>query len=225
MIDDTHSILQWNCQGMRNKKDELLHYINRHKTDIVALQETMFYGDYTTRIPGFTLENHDGHFNRTAHGGVCFYIHQDVPYQRIQLNTTAQAIAVRVQLSNAVTICNIYSSRSHSLSREILDNIFSQLPQPIILMGDFNAYNPIWGSTVVDSRGRTVEDFINYNHLNILNDGNPTRISPQAETCIDLTMCSPTLEPDLQWNILELPRLNNTENSRDSCEKLQQNFK
>ena len=33
-------LLQWNCQGVRGKKDELLELISNHKPDIAALQET-----------------------------------------------------------------------------------------------------------------------------------------------------------------------------------------
>ena len=203
-INDT-ILLQWNCQGMRNKKDELLHYINEYKLDIIALQETMFFGDYQVRLPGYNIEKRDGHFNRSAHGGVCLYIHQDIPYHRIQLNTTIQAVAIRIQLSTVLTICNIYSSRQHQLTSEQLNDLYSQLPQPAILLGDFNAYNPLWGSAAIDSRGRAMETFMNNNNLNILNDGRPTRIGYQSETCIDLTICSPVLEPELQWNVMESP--------------------
>ena len=168
VTESDFTILQWNCQGMRSKKDELLHLIQTHKTDIVALQETMFYGNYKIDIPGYNIEKTDGHYNRRAHGGVCLYVHQDIPYQRLDISTTIQAVAVRVQLSAAVTICNIYSSRQHQLSTHILNNLYSQLPQPVLFMGDINGYNPLWGSQSTDTRGRAVENFISCNNLNIL---------------------------------------------------------
>ena len=33
-------ILQWNCQGVRSKKDEILEMIEHYKYGIIALQET-----------------------------------------------------------------------------------------------------------------------------------------------------------------------------------------
>ena len=66
------------------------------------------------------------------------------------------------------------------------------------MLGDFSAYNTLWGLTTVDARGREVELFINNHNMNIINNGAPTRISYNIETAIDLTMCAANLEVDLR---------------------------
>ena len=166
IMNTQQCILQWNCQGIRNKKDELLYYVETFGIDIIALQETMQNLNYYTNLQGYNLEHCDGHFNRTAHGGVGLYIHQDLPYERVELNTTIQAVAIRTRLSSLITICNVYFSRSHTLNLELLNDLYEQLPQPVLMLGDFNAYNTSWGSAVDDSRGLTVESFCNQNLLN-----------------------------------------------------------
>ena len=43
---------------------------------------------------------------------------------------------------------------------------------------------------MTDVRGRAVEQFIMNSGMNIMNDGAPTRVSYNAKTAIDLSLCS-----------------------------------
>ena len=36
----------------------------------------------------------DGHYNRTPHGGVALYVHQDIAYTEVRLQTPLQAAAI-----------------------------------------------------------------------------------------------------------------------------------
>ena len=76
-----------------------------------------------------------------------------------------------------------------------MHDLFAQLSPPLVMMGDFNSYNQLWGSETMDARGRSVEGVVNELDLNILNNGNSTRVSYGIESCIDLTIVSPRLEP------------------------------
>ena len=60
------------------------------------------------------------------------------------------------------------------------------MPTPVILTGDFNAYNTMWGSEVTDSRGQIIENVIATNELNVINNGAPTRVAYNVETAIDI---------------------------------------
>jgi len=205
LIVATINILQWNCQGIRNKKDEILHIIDTQKISILSMQETKLWSTNEVQFPHYNCIRKDGHLNNTPHGGVAIYVHESIPFEPVTVNTTMQAVAVRANIGRLVTICNVYSSRSHSLNLNLLNALLNQLPSPVILLGDFNGYNQLWGSCTTDTRGRIIGDFIEANNLNILNDGTPTRIGYQTETAIDLTMCSPVIEPDLQWSVSTSP--------------------
>ena len=95
---DHIGILQWNCQGVRGKKDELLQFVNTFKPAIVALQETKLWTSNKFEVTGFNTERKDGHFNRTLHGGVGLLIHSHTPYEVISLTTNIQAIARRINI-------------------------------------------------------------------------------------------------------------------------------
>ena len=111
------SILQWNAQGLRHKKDELLELIHDYRATLVAIQETKLTEEYNIKIPNYNVISKSGHYNRGQHGGVALYIHSDIPYNEIPLSTTLQAIAVEVHTSFRFSICNVYASRSHDLTR------------------------------------------------------------------------------------------------------------
>ena len=87
----------------------------------------------------------------------------------------------------------------------MLEHIQWQLPQPIIMLGDFNTHNIPWLSDNTDARGREVERFIDNHNTNIMNNGAPARILYNTETAIDITMCSSILEADLHWSIAASP--------------------
>ena len=204
-MNQTTSIIQWNAQGMRTKKNELLDLINEHKASLIAIQETKLSSDYNIRLPNYNVISKNGHYNHGQHGGVALYIHSGVPYQEIELITPIQAVAATVNLQTTFTVCNIYSSRSHQLSSQLLNDLLSQLPSPYLILGDFNAYSSVWNCLSTDSRGRIMEEFINLNNLVILNDERPTRIGYNSESIIDLSLCSPSISLELDWNILDTP--------------------
>ena len=199
------SILQWNIQGLSNKKDELIDLIHSNQSSIIAIQETKLSHNYLLKIPNFNIYSKDGHYNQGWHGGVALYIHSDIPHHAIELTTDIQAVAVEVHINFKFTICNIYNSRSHSLTQNSLLNLINQLPQPFLLLGDFNAYHQLWGCTTNDSRGAVLEGVISSGRLCVLNDGRPTRIGYSSQTAIDLTISSPTILNEFSWNVSSTP--------------------
>ena len=44
-----------------------------------------------------------------------------------------------------------------------------QLPTPIIMMGDFNAHNTVWGGDKISARGKIIEKIIDDYNLLCLN--------------------------------------------------------
>ena len=175
-------IIQWNIQGISNKKNEILELVQNFQAGIIALQETKSADNFLPRIPSFNVVSKVGHFNRCHHGGVSIYIHSSIPFRQIEIDTPLQAVAIQVQLHSRFTICNLYNSHSHSFSLSLLQQLFDQLPQPCLIIGDFNAHHPLWGSSTDDTRGRIVEEFLTTNNLIILNNGSSTRIHYGGES-------------------------------------------
>ena len=126
-MENSASIMQWNIQGARSKKDELSEWIKLYKANIVALQETNLWNNTKFTIPHYSELRKDGYYNRGPHGGVAIYIHTSILYNSVEITTPLQAVAVRVQLHVTVTICNIYSPGSQALNQQQLTDIYNQL--------------------------------------------------------------------------------------------------
>ena len=96
-------------------------------------------------------------------------------------------------------------SQSHEIIETAIKDLFEQLPHPIILMGDVNSYNTLWGSEYTNVRGRILKEVACNKGLIIMNNGAPTKIGFNTETCFDLTVTSPTLGPYLEWTVTSSP--------------------
>ena len=102
-----------------------------------------------------------------------------------------------------------FSSHHYSLrylhfsqSRELTE-LIKQLPSPFMIMEDFNAHNPLWGSDKVTNKGKTVEDALSNHTLSTLTDGSNTYLhsSNGSYSSIDLTIVYPSLLIYLHWSI------------------------
>ena len=57
---------------------------------------------------------------------------------------------------------------------DIITTILKSIPDPKIILGDFNARHPSWGSDDTCPRGTILTDCFLDDNLLILNDGSPT---------------------------------------------------
>jgi ribonuclease HI len=82
-------------------------------------------------------------------------------------------------------------------------DLMLELPSPVLLMGDFNAHNPLWGGNSLDSRGKIIEDLIHNTNTILLNTTDITYIHPAtgSKSSIDITICHPSIALDFDWAV------------------------
>ena len=90
-------------------------------------------------------------------------IRDDIIHSPVNVNTNLQAVAVRVTLSFAFTICSIYAPPSKSIDTGDYQHLMAQIQGPVMFLGDFN--NPLWGSEHLTPKGKVIENFISQNDL------------------------------------------------------------
>jgi endonuclease/exonuclease/phosphatase family metal-dependent hydrolase len=187
-------ILQWNCNGFYRHKEELAISIRDFNPSIICLQETHFKATDNGFLKGYTVERLDDLTGHRAHGGVTIAVREALYTSRIRLNTPFQAVAVTVYAPQHITVCNVYLPESAPVTRSNLEALVQQLPRPFLLLGDFNAHDPLWGSTRSQStrRGRILASFIEDFNLLLLNNGEKTRFNAfnGEYSSIDLCLCS-----------------------------------
>ena len=199
------SILQWNIRSLsKNYGPGLKPLIDSLDPSVVCLQETKL-SSKEHKLSGYTPYHHIHKENLVAAGGTSIFIKKNVLHRHLKLNTTLQAVAVRVTTYRPITICSLYLPPGTPFKIEQLLNLYAQLPTPHILLGDFNAHSPLWGDETLNSRGKIIEDFIAQTNLCILNDQSPTYVNPGTlnTTSVDLTLCCPEVASDLSWTTLD----------------------
>ena len=209
------SLVQWNIRGLYSNFEQIRIFFKEHDIVAICLQEIKL-GNVTPNL------GHSYVFYRSpplpgvrAQGGSGIIVSKSVNHRVVNINTVLQASAIQIFTTKWITLCSLYlepalenrlkddSGNSRHLQLNDLQCLIDQLPQPFILMGDFNAKHRLWGENTCDSWGYIVEELLDDNDIILLNDGTPTRydIFHNTSSAIDLTICSSSLRPDYQWSV------------------------
>ena len=92
--------------------------------------------------------------------GLLTFIRNDMPFREVALNTMIQAKAYRVKFRKKVILCNLYLKHNKHLSVDDWKRFADQLHTPFIILGDFNAKNPMWEGDEYNERERVLQDFL-----------------------------------------------------------------
>ena len=130
--------------------------------DLICLQETWYNDNQNTiHIPDYKLiaKNRDG-----FRGGCAFYIHNTITFNTFQQNHLSNIEAQIIQIyygDESFYVVNYYNP-CKKLQISILEALISQVREGanVIVLGDFNSHNPIWGSPTINQNGEILENFI-----------------------------------------------------------------
>ena len=153
------------------------------------MQETKNPTNKVIKIRGFNVYNKD---RNVRGGGVLLAVHKNIPSTPLIINSPLEMIACTVHFVNCkINICNFYLPEHAIIDYDTLTNLFNSIPEPKILLGDFNAKHQSWGSPLSCPRGNLLSDCFVDLSLFLLNDGSPTRYDKHHDTYshIDLACC------------------------------------
>jgi ribonuclease HI len=194
------TFLQWNVRGIRANLEDLNILLDK-KPVAVSLQETLLSQDSSISLNNYNTLNK---FSSASGGrGVSLSIRKDILFQPIPLNTSLEAVAARISLDRAITVCSLYLSPSTVVSKSALEDLVFQLPNPLVIMGDLNGHSPLWGGDRSNPQGKILEDLCSQHDLVVLNDGSPTFISASSGSlsALDISICDPSLFLNLEWSV------------------------
>ena len=203
-LSDEHQIntqariiaLQWNIRGLWGNYNDLKLEVTKHQPLVIALQETLFLGSDNRSLQ--LLKDYEWRFRADQlsrqRNVVSLAVRRDTSFSFLDLQTSLPVAAITMKHPVAATFVSLYLSPQITSSEleSQLSQLLQELPGPVILMGDFNAHSAIWGSSVTDSKGIKIEDFLNTHNLSLLNNGDHTRLDPVSgkTSAIDLTIVS-----------------------------------
>ena len=215
MDQSHHNIIQWNCRGLRSRREDIQLLIQKYSPAALCLQETMLHRSRSDDVDKDTnnnyhqsFRNHLCYYSSTAagSGGVGIIVKDTILHRQIHLQTDLQAVAVSITLDQkAHTLCSVYIPPRSNLLKSQLDNLMKQLPSPVIFMGDFNAHNPIWGSSSTNPNGCKIENFVMEHNLVLFNNKFPTYYNEAhgSSSLLDLTICQPSVFLDFNCKVFE----------------------
>lgn len=199
-------LVQWNCNGIQSHSSEIKLLTSKLSPTILSIQESHLRPHHAYSLRGYKCYRFDFLGGESACGGTTLLIKNNTASKEFHLtNTNIQANAVTIKIADfyhtPITICSIYIPPHQNISVDELTQLFQQLPPPYIVTGDFNAHNPLWGSTTTNNRGNVINKFLSEFDTVLLNTGQPTHIniSNGNLSSIDLTFSSPSIAHLLQW--------------------------
>lgn len=98
-----------------------------------------------------------------------------------------------------------YIAPNERITAHQLQDLIQQLTPPFIIVGDFNAHNPLWGAENPNPHGMVVEDVLLATDACVLNTGEETHIHKITGTpsCIDLCLVSSILLLSWEWTRID----------------------
>ena len=209
------SIIQWNIRGFNSNREQVRVLFQEHDISVMCIQETKL-GDHTPNLGyNFSFYRSPPLIGARAQGGTGIIVHKSVNHRVVHLNSVLQACAIQIFTDKWITICSLYLDPTlenrlqdaHGNPRQLelsdIQTLIDQLPQPFVLMGDFNAKHTLWGEQCCNRWGLIVEQLLDMNDITLMNDGSPTRhdVYHNSDSAIDLTICSSSLRLDYQWAV------------------------
>ena len=187
---------------MANKANEIQNHLRQldDQPYVICLQETFSRKNKEHHFLDYSLvtQNRD----RNLGGGLAIYIHKFVNYKIINVSNEYEYIKIQLEYQDLqVNLVNYYNPPNTNIEKKVLDEFISQPNKNLIIVGDFNCHNTIWGSKKTDKNGKVIENFIIDNNYILLNDSSPTRFDVRYNTysSIDLSIATPNIARVSNW--------------------------
>ena len=206
------TILSWNARGLKSNFDQLVNFLAHAVIvpSILAIQETHLSqlnleDNLLLQIQGFTLVANSRVDQKG--GGTALYIRNSIPYKLENLTLgDLEYTEIHAMLDDCRTplrIISIYLPPNKKINEVNLLILGSH--RNTIMVGDFNAKSPLWGSKVRDARGKIIERcLLEDTDLVCVNKGDPTHLASNGLlTHLDLTFCSSNLAAVAEWSVLD----------------------
>ena len=167
------NIIQWNAEGVGNKKVPLTERLHKECIDIACIQETHLTPSRRFNIRGYETLRHDREGRQK--GGTLILVRNSLIPKELKVDTNQQSevhgACVTIGNKN-ITIYNLYCPAD----RELQLHSINMPSENCLILGDFNSRSTCWGYEDTDRRGDEVEDWQIDNKLSLLNmpDDTPT---------------------------------------------------
>ena len=212
----TAQLVQFNCNGIRSSRRELVTMLHSLGVAVCAVQETKLTA---TSSPPSHSRVHPRPPRPPGRwrwgGGLAFLVRQDVQFSHLDTNQffpgdpTTEHQGILANLGGHQIAClNIYippcTCCPAGFQPELAPLLDADYGADVLVMGDFNAHHPAWFSVSRDdralARGVSIAEAIDSSPLCLLNEDSRTRLPPNGTpSSHDLTLISGHLALTASW--------------------------
>lgn len=199
---DLAQFLQWNCRSIRPRKSDLIYLLNKFSPVVAAISETWLLPGSAFRVGGYACLRDD---RDDGYAGCALLINKSFTFSQINLPSHNREISVIAAKVLNINFLSVYIPHPNQNLIPELSSIFSAVPHPKIILGDFNTHHISWGSHYSDSFSPFLLDLFDNCNTIVINTGSPThRVYPSQnpKSAMDLTVCSHNLSSILSWKTL-----------------------
>lgn len=197
--------IQWNINGFYSRLNFIQLLLSEVKPIALCLQETRLKPEQKPKVKNYTGYFKSRTIQTIASGGVAIFVKDEYKSAELPLQTNLEAIAVTIWYPSSITICNVYIPPDKKIDSIDIQNLIEQVPNPHIILGDFNAHSTTWGSPKTTRRGKILEEtFLTTNSV-LINTGLPTHFNSNngSFSHIDLTLTDQKTAPLIEWDTME----------------------
>lgn len=191
--------MQWNARGLRGRLSDFRQRVFKYQFPVIVICEPNM--DSSFRISGYVQI---WSRNDQTSSKVLVCVRHDLVYFRHDVPSHTTNDYVCLTIKHRWRTFSVIGGYIHPRARIDCSHLMSVLQAsqgPHIVIGDFNAHHPLWGSTMTNTRGKTLADFMCSQGLYVLNDGSPTFIRGTTySSCLDLTFVSRSLLSSASWS-------------------------
>ena len=209
-------ILQWNCDSLAPKVEELEQLLAKKKIDVAALQETKLRAeDGDIVVHDFNVIRKDrprsllkGH---SRGGGLAFLVKKGLTYRWLWDKDVDGAEMMAIEVigrDKTLKMVNVYVPPARSRGGgDTCTGWINALPleKEWIVIGDLNAHHEWWDAVVPrDTRGEELADALDEKQCMVLNDGTATRYHKGTgiRSTPDVFVCHTEEADKWSWEVL-----------------------
>lgn len=202
-------IIQSNIRSLKGKYDEFSAYLIQKKIDVALVNETwLTEEDEETYLSNLSNYNFFMKYSSTkpGHRGVGIFTKKSLKIEQTDLNEDLdkiEIVAVKLVDEDLFFISIYIPEEPNTIIRSDLAKIENFLEnKKFLLGGDFNSHHTAWGSNTSNERGKIIHEFVCNNFLNILNNGDITRMASGKNngSAIDVTITNSTTQ-NFTWEV------------------------
>lgn len=173
---NTLNILHWNCNGIKNKTQELYALITKTRADIILLNETKLNPSNKLKFNNYLTYRTDNpaRKGKPSFGGTAVVVHRRIVHRAVQVDTTIKSTSIEIALGNdLLRVSAIYKPPGKTLEVSDLRKLTGGCDW-FVVAGDLNAKHPLWHSRCVNPAGTTLYNHATINDYSVVAPDTPT---------------------------------------------------